>query len=210
MVSMVLDAQSQADCCKPFAVALYNICSGQNGGLESALRAMAEMDIDFGILVETNITAGIYTCFSSSYNVFASNAVSIRQGGIALFWKPNKLYEIKEWQTCGPNVITFVVVLGGKYYYAVGCNILPTNLMTLTHAEAALTECPKWHIPILLGDLNIKLASLRNEQDELIAEQVDNVMGLADVSRQFKQRRQARAPGRWTWRMRRGERWVSS
>jgi hypothetical protein len=35
--------------------------------------------------VETKITAGIYTCFSSGYNVFASNAVSVQQGGIALF-----------------------------------------------------------------------------------------------------------------------------
>jgi hypothetical protein len=43
---------------------------------------MAEMDIGFGILVETKITAGIYTCFLSRYNMFMSNAVSIQQGGL--------------------------------------------------------------------------------------------------------------------------------
>ncbi len=74
---MVLDVQSRADCCKSFAVALYNLRSGRNGGLESALRAMAEIDIDCGILVETKITTGIYTRFLSSYNVFMSNAVSV-------------------------------------------------------------------------------------------------------------------------------------
>ncbi len=58
-------------------VALYNIRSGWNGGLESALKVMAEMDIDFGILVDSKITAVIYTCFLSSYYVFVSNAVSI-------------------------------------------------------------------------------------------------------------------------------------
>jgi hypothetical protein len=120
MVLLVLDAQSRADCCKSFVVALYDIRSGQNGGLESALRAMAEMDIDFRILVETKITTGIYTHFSSSFNVFASNTVSVQQGGIALFWKPKNLYEIEEWRMCRPNVITFTVVLGGKHYYAVG------------------------------------------------------------------------------------------
>ena len=52
MVEMVPDAQSRADCCESFAVALFNIRGGQNGGLESALRAMAAMDVDFGILVE--------------------------------------------------------------------------------------------------------------------------------------------------------------
>jgi hypothetical protein len=188
MVLMVSDAQSQADCCESFAVVLYNIRSGQNGGLESALKAMAEMGVDFGILVETKITEGIYTQFLSGYNVFASNAINVRQGGIALFWKPDKLYEIEEWQMRGPNVITFMVVSGGP----------PTNLTMLEHVEAAWIECPKGHIPILLGDLNIKLASPRNEHNELIAKHVGNVMGLVDVSHHFRQRRWTRAQGRWT------------
>ena len=195
MVEMVPDAQSQADCCKSFAVALFNIRSGQNGGLESALRATAAMDVNFGILAETKITGGIYTRFSSGYNVFASNAVSVQQGGVAFFWKPNKLFEIEEWRVRGPNIITFVVVTGVEWYYAMGCYILRNNLMMLTHVEGAWNDCPKGHIPILLGDLNINLVSPRTEQDEMIAEQVQDVMGLIDVSRQFKQRRQAKARG---------------
>jgi hypothetical protein len=210
MVEMAPDAQSRADCCESFAVALFNIRSGRNGGLESALRAMAAMDINFEILMETKITGGIYTCFSSGYNVFASNAVSIQQGGVALFWKPNKLYEIEEWRVCRPNVITLVVVTGVEWYYAVGCYIPPTNLTTLTYVEGAWNKCPKGHILILLGDLNINLAPPRNKQHEMIAEQVQDVMGLIDVSCQFKQRCRARARGQWTWRMRRGGRWVSS
>jgi hypothetical protein len=87
----------------------------------------------------------------------------------------------------GPNIITFVVVPKGKHYYAVGCYIPPTDLTTLTHVKAAWTECPKGHIPILLGDLNIKLVTPWNEQDELIAEHVGDVMGLVDMSCQFKQ-----------------------
>ncbi len=153
------------------------------------------MDVDFGILVETKLTGGFYTCFSSGYNVFASNAVSVRQGGVALFWKPNKIYEIKEWRVRGPNIITFVVVTGVERYYAVGCYIPPNNLTTLTHVEGSWNDCPKGHIPILLGDLNINLVSPRNEQDEMITEQVQDVMGLIDVSRQFKQRCQAKAQG---------------
>jgi hypothetical protein len=166
-VLKVSDVQSQADCCKSFAVALYNICSGWNRGLKSALRAMAALSIDSRILilVETIITGGIYICFSSNYNVFASNAISIQQGGIALFCKPNNIYKIEEWQTHGPNIITFVVVLGGKSYYAMGCYIPPTNLTTLAHIEAAWNNCPKGHILILLGDLNIKLRSPRNKHN---------------------------------------------
>jgi hypothetical protein len=86
----------------------------------------------------------------------------------------------------------------------------PTDLKTLEHVEAAWIKCPKGHIPILLGDLNIKFASPRNEGDELIAKHVGDVMGLVNVSRHFRQLCPAWARGRWTWRMRRGGRWVSS
>jgi hypothetical protein len=103
-----------------------------------------------------------------------------------------------------------MVVLGGKRYYAVGCYIPLTDLTTLEHIEAAWIKCPKGHIPILLRDLSIKFTSPRNERDELIAKHVGNIMGLVDLSRHFRQRRQARARGRWTWQMRWGGRWVSS
>jgi hypothetical protein len=148
---------------------------------------MVAMDVDFGILMGKKIMGGIYTRFSSGYSIFTSNAVSVQQGGIALFWRSNKLYEIKETRVRGPNVITFVVVSGGDHYYKVGCYIQPNNLMTLTHVEAAWNKCPKGHIPILLANLNIKLASPRNKHNELIAEQEDDVMGLVNMSCQFKQ-----------------------
>jgi hypothetical protein len=118
--------------------------------------------------------------------------------------------EIEEWRRRGPSVITFVVVLRGERYYAVGCYIPPTNLTTLEHVEAAWIKCPKGHIPILLGDLNIKLASPRKECNELIAEHVGNVISLVNVSRHFRQSCRAWAWVHWTWRMRQGGRWVSS
>jgi hypothetical protein len=125
---------------------------------------MADMGINFAILVKIEITEGIYTHFLSNYNVFASNAICVQQGGIALYWKSDKLYKFKEWWVPGPNLITFVVVLGGKHYYNVGCYIPPTNLTMLAHIKAAWNKCPKGHIPILLGDPNIKLTSPRNKR----------------------------------------------
>ena len=40
---------------------LFNIGSGRNGGLESALRAMDNLGVDLGFLVETKLTGGVYT-----------------------------------------------------------------------------------------------------------------------------------------------------
>ena len=52
---------SRADGSGSIAIAIYNIHNGQNGGLESALRAMDGMDINLGVLLETKVTDGIYT-----------------------------------------------------------------------------------------------------------------------------------------------------
>ena len=39
----------------------YNICNGQNRGLESALRGMYQANMDLYILQETKLPDGIYT-----------------------------------------------------------------------------------------------------------------------------------------------------
>ena len=67
------------------ALASYNIQSGRNGGLEAALRAMDQLGVGIGFLMETKLTGRIYTQHSSGYDVLASNVTSSSSGGIALF-----------------------------------------------------------------------------------------------------------------------------
>ena len=105
---------------------------------------MAATGVDLGIFTETKITDGIYTRFSSGYNVTASNAISARQGWIALFWRDNEIYEVEEVATHGPNVLTFELVTGQMRYYVVGAYIPPSDLgTTLTHIQQAWSECPR-------------------------------------------------------------------
>jgi hypothetical protein len=192
------------------AVASWNIRNSCNGGLESALRAMEAMDVDLGILMETKGTGGIHTRHSSGYSVVASDAPSAHQGGIAFFWRANKTYEVKDWRIRGPNVLSFVIVTGSQRFYIVGCYILPTNLNTLPQVKQALNECPKGHTPLLIGDLNIKFRTPRDERDERITEVAEDVCGLTNLFKHFRQQSRGHTQGRWTWRMRRGRRWVTS
>ena len=37
----------------------YNICNGRNGGIESALHAMMQANMDLRVLFKTNITGGV-------------------------------------------------------------------------------------------------------------------------------------------------------
>ena len=164
------------------------------------------MGVDLGILLETKVTDGIYTQNLSGYSITALNAPSAHQGGIALFWQPNKSYEVENWRIHGPNMLTFVLVTESQQFFAVGCYIPPIHLGTLVMIKQAWNECPHGHTPILLGDLNINLRSPRDERDEKIAKVVEVVMGLTYLSQHFRQRSRSSVQGRWTWRMRRGRR----
>jgi len=72
------------------------------------------------------------------------------------------------------------------------------NAATSNYIQKAWDQCPKWCIPLFLGDLNINLESPRDERDEQIAEEGD-FRELADMSRNFLQPRRRQARGRWSW-----------
>jgi hypothetical protein len=189
---------SQTDGSGSIAVASWNVRNGCNGGLESALRAMEAMDVNLGILMETKVTGGIYTQNLSGYFVVASDAPSAHQGGIAFFWQANKMYEVEDWHIRGPNMLSFVIVTESQRFYVVGCYIPPTNLNTLPQVKQALNECPKGHTPLLIGDLNVKLCAPRDKQDDRIAEVVEDICGLTDPSKHFRQQSRGHTQGRWT------------
>jgi hypothetical protein len=123
--------------------------------------------------------------------------------GFASFGGASDLYEVEEVELRGPNLLSFQLMLGATRYYIMGCYIPPNNLTTLTHIEQAWMVCPKGCLPIVLGDLNVKLTAPRNEQDETIDKQVDT-MNLVDMPSCFRQRQGRNSHGQWTWQMRRG------
>ncbi len=90
-----------------------------------------------------------------------------------------------------------------------GCYIPPNNLDALACVDKARRECPTGAHPILVGDLNVNLHAPCTKREETIAKQVD-AMDLVDMSRHFRQRLGKRLRGRWTWRMRREGRWIST
>jgi hypothetical protein len=171
---------SQADGSRFFTLATFNVRSGCNGGLESALRAMAATGVDCGVFRETKITDDICTQFSSGYNGFASNTVRVRQGGIALFWRDNDLYKIEESQICCTNVLSFELVTGKMRFYVVGAYLPPSDPGTLLmHVEQAWKECPNGCKPILLGNLNANIIFPRDKQQDAIVEMCNSVALLS-------------------------------
>jgi hypothetical protein len=96
---------------------------------------MGQLGVDIGFLLETKLTVGMYTRYSSRYSVLASTATSVWQGGIALFWRGNNSYEVKETQIWGANIISLQLRMDNARFFVVGCYIPPSDLETLTNVE---------------------------------------------------------------------------
>ena len=102
----------QTDVRKNFFVASWIIRNGRNGGLEGSFRAMDSLGVDISILQETKLAKGIHTRRYRNHSVTATNANSVSQGGVTLFWRETDLFEVEKVVKHGPNVITFQLVTG--------------------------------------------------------------------------------------------------
>ena len=186
----------------------YNIRSGRSGGLEAALRAMAQANVDLGVFQETKLTDDIYTRMSSGYRVIATNAPSKHQGGVALFYRDSDQFQVEAYQSFGPNVISFQLVSGRRRWFVVGCYIPPTCNTTIEQVTQALSHRPDNAELLVVGDLNVDLKDPEgSERDEGIAAALA-VEDLEDMSTHFCGRR-GRRDGR-TWSMVRLGRTTSS
>jgi exonuclease III len=121
-------------------IATYNIRNGRAGGLEAALRAMGQMNVDLGVFQETKLTGGIHTRRSARYQVLATDAPSAHQGGIAVFWRDSPQWQVEAYRAYGPNVVSFQLTSGKYPWYVVGAYIPPADTVTLEHISKALDD----------------------------------------------------------------------
>jgi Reverse transcriptase (RNA-dependent DNA polymerase) len=156
------------------------------------------MGIDWGVLTEAKITAGIHTRFSSGYHVVATEAPSATKGGIALFFRESTAFQVESYRRHGGNVISFMVVTGALRQGVVGCYIPPSDhdLQTLHHLNEAFLRFPPGHTPWVLGDINASLQSPHNEWQAAIATELLG-RGLIDALAHFRQRRRFRDLCTW-------------
>ena len=78
----------------PIRFGTYNIRTRRNGGLESALWGMSQVNMDLGIFQEIKCKEEIYTRKSAGYRVVATDAPSRHRGGVALFYRPSPLFAV--------------------------------------------------------------------------------------------------------------------
>ena len=109
----------------PIKFGTYNIRNGRNGGIGSALRGMAQANIDLGVFQETKCTNVLYTRASDGYCVIATDASRRHRGAVAIFYMAEANFAVEEVREYGPNVLSFKVVTGRRQWYIIGCYIAP-------------------------------------------------------------------------------------
>ena len=117
----------------------YNIRSGRGNELAVALRAMEQMNVDFGVFQEMKVTKDdIRTRFSSGYRLVCTDAASSHQGGVALFYRELDFFSVESVQRWGPNVISFVMTTGNQSFGCIGGYIQLDNTTTVQFIQKAM------------------------------------------------------------------------
>ena len=117
---------------------MYNIRSGSNGGLESALFRLAQVQVDCGVMQYTKLTYGVYTRDSSGFRDMATAEPSAHHEGVALFYRKAEHFAIKELRLQGPNFINFQLVLVRWRWHIVECYIAPSGAFTIDDVISAI------------------------------------------------------------------------
>ena len=134
--------ESQEALC-PIRIGAYNIQNGRNGGLDSILQGMSQLNLDLGVFQETNVTKGIYTRESSGYRVLALEVLSAHSGGVAVFYCAAKHFSVEVLQLYDANSVSFQLALGGQRWYIVGCYLSPYDASTIEDVVAAISQRPR-------------------------------------------------------------------
>ncbi len=182
-------------------ICTFNIISGGNARLESAMRMMNQMNVDLGILTETKLVDGYHTRRTSGYDIITTEAKSQHIGGVALFYRINKNWHIEGTKAYGPNVIGAELVSGKKRWKLIGAYIPPseTDNATIDQIQRAAASSAKETPIILLGDLNVALKNTWNrENNERQEETLALVasLGLTNLGNHFVLARKRKD---WTW-----------
>ena len=108
----------------------------------------------------------------------------------------------------GPNVVSFLLILGARQWYIVGAYMPPNDGPRMHCVEQALQAVPKGLELILMGSLNARLGDPRDEREEdLVTALADRV--LVNMTDYFLSRIQYWGSGGWTWIMQRDGRQVT-
>jgi hypothetical protein len=172
------------------------------------MRAVQFMNVDLAILQEINISDEKYTSASFGYEVLASKADTVFQGGISLAYRTSRFWTVDSIQKGSKCYIIFASNRETPTYIPRGIYPPPPcDTTTIECIHEAMERLPTQNSYILLGDLNMNLRYQRDDRVVAVAATVAS-FGLVDMLGHFRERKKF-----WhgmKWQMRRRERIIMS
>ena len=139
---------------KTFSIASWNIRCGQNLGLASAAKGLAQMGVRAAVLMEMKVTDNQYPKFLSEYKIIVSKVTSHSQGGVAFIWKEgHDSFEVEVAPVVHSNLLTFQLVMGYERFYVMGIYTPPNDTTGVDAFWTAWKACPDDCVPLVMGDL---------------------------------------------------------
>jgi len=189
----------------------WNLCSGRNSGLQQAILDLKALRIGFAILTSTGFTKNksdpycdcvIHSKHFEGYDVYATEANSVSQGGIAIaIYNPRDSskkppFHVENVQRHGHNCISCLYCTGIRKMPVIGAYLLPSQkgLDDLhTHVQTAFDQYPSnRYAPVFMGDFNVDLDTNSpndlNRQQEVLDFMATNG-DLQSMVPHFRQRR---------------------
>ena len=189
-------------------IASLNIRLGRAGRLEAALRDLKQGNVEVRVLQETRLMDGIHAHHRAGYAVCATVAESRHWGEVTVVQREDAGWQVEGIIKFGPNVASFLLILGSRRWNVVGEYVSPNNAPAVYCMDQALEASPKGVEVILLWDLNAWLWEPCYAQEEDLATELLECR-LVDTTSHFMQRRWYRGGRCWMWRMRQEGRQVT-
>ena len=89
----------------------------------------------------------------------------------------------------GPNVMSFELAMGARWWFIIGCYLAPDNTSTIERVVGALKERPKGTALVVVGDLNTALEDPENDRRGTEIALAMTAAGVEDMTAHFLPRR---------------------
>jgi len=155
-------------------ITTYNVVSACGPKLLLVLQAMVDINTDIALLTETKLCNDRHTRQGHGYSVFATNAASTQQGGVALVWKMAGMHwTLEGMRAVSANVLSVTLVSGTQRWLLIGAYLSPTYNPNLELTNIKAEYCHHPRLPVIwLGNFN---ADFRN--DSLRYRQLPSTLG---------------------------------
>ncbi len=130
-------------------MATYNVVCARGPKLLTALRAMEDINTDIALLMETKLCNECYAKKGHGYAVFATQAPSTQQGGVALVWRTAATHwTLEGMRAVTANIISATLVSGTHCWLVIGTYLPPSvrpnvELTAMTLMPTSKMRCVK-------------------------------------------------------------------